>query len=739
MGDAGRHHHRHGSFGSRDLENSGSDASGYSDEHDRDDGTRDWDSRDSYSVRSDDPVPSKIERSGSVGYSKPGKKDPIGALLKLMDMMEENGGHDERSLNDYDGESHLMGKGGKGYDNEFFDDASTRRPPSVTRSYMSEEEEELEYTAAPFYVQDEENGDYGEDEDGKPIYPAELDSQKPQIEKKYKQRNRINWLGSSVFFIYLVAFCFYMWIRVTKTLDLGQFVAYGIAILVIEIMGATATVIYGLNLILRPVYETFPDDPENPGRPLVDHPYHIRVLIPCYKEPLEIVGRTATAALDAELPRTCQRTVYLLDDGKDAAKRKWCMQMGSEMVYVSGRRRAPGEMNGKSANLNNAMRQIYPEGVPIPLNEMVCIFDADQVANPDFFLKTVPLFDAGDDVGMVLSPQAYHNLKQHADIFNHANVHFWEYAQPGYDALGFISCTGTNFLTRSCAFREAGWSPEYTLTEDFALGMELKKCKYHCRYVEEYLAVGEAPDQVRNCFQQRSRWCKGHFQIFLSRRHCPLFQRGLSFFQRMMYCTGVWSYVVGAVTTPTYILIPLLTVWAGIFPIVVSQWAALGLTVYFAAQTLVLSYTKKVKHVEALWFASVSNSILWFTYVKACWRAAMSSCGSSLTFKTTLKGAGKLMNTALGDLWMPGGCLIVLLITLGFGIAKLVQGQTIITTLSISVVWLIYAAIPPFLICWYTVAGRGTTLQFWCRVMFVLSYAASICAIALLWAVYPPQ
>ncbi len=38
--------------------------------------------------------------------------------------------------------------------------------------------------------------------------------------------------------------------------------------------------------------------------------------------------------------------------------------------------------------------------------------------------------------------------------------------------------------------------------------MELKKIKYHCRYVEEYLAVGEAPDQVRNCFQQRSRWCK---------------------------------------------------------------------------------------------------------------------------------------------------------------------------------------------------------------------------------------
>lgn len=34
-----------------------------------------------------------------------------------------------------------------------------------------------------------------------------------------------------------------------------------------------------------------------------------------------------------------------------------------------------------------------------------------------------------------------------------------------------------------------------------------------CRYVPEYLAIGEAPEEVRNCFQQRSRWSKGHFQV----------------------------------------------------------------------------------------------------------------------------------------------------------------------------------------------------------------------------------
>ena len=135
-------------------------------------------------------------------------------------------------------------------------------------------------------------------------------------------------------------------------------------------------------------------------------------------------------------------------------KKKECVgcrarQMGSDLNYVSGRKRKPGEMNGKSCNLNNCLSQIYPEGVPIPAHELVCIFDADQVANVDFFTKMIPLFDAGDDVGMVLSPQCFHNVNVEADIFNHCNINFWEYAQHGYDAFGFISCTGTNFLTRS--------------------------------------------------------------------------------------------------------------------------------------------------------------------------------------------------------------------------------------------------------------------------------------------------
>ena len=186
----------------------------------------------------------------------------------------------------------------------------------------------------------------------------------------------------------------------------------------------------------------------------VQLPYHIRVMVPCYKEDIDIIQRTINAAAAAVLPTGVQRTIYLCDDGKDPQKRAWMDSMGPSFVYVSGRARPKGEMNGKSGNLNNCCQQLYPEGTPIPGNELICVFDADQIAKKHFFTATVPLFDGGDNVAMVLSPQAFHNLNLHTDIFNHSNIHFWEYMQPGYESLGFISCTGTNFLIRAKAFAD---------------------------------------------------------------------------------------------------------------------------------------------------------------------------------------------------------------------------------------------------------------------------------------------
>lgn len=109
-----------------------------------------------------------------------------------------------------------------------------------------------------------------------------------------------------------------------------------------------------------------------------------------------------------------------------------------------------------------------------------------------------------------------------------------------------------------------------------------------------------------------------------------------------------------------------------------------------------------------------------------------------MTFKTTLKGSTvKFVQTLVGDLWMPVTSMLLLFISLGFGIAKLVQLGTVVNAVTISVVWLTFAAIPPFLLCFYAIFGQGTALRFTCKGCFVLATIGPVIAVLLLWFVYP--
>lgn len=54
----------------------------------------------------------------------------------------------------------------------------------------------------------------------------------------------------------------------------------------------------------------------------------------------------------------------------------------------------------------------------------------------------------------------------------------------------------------------------------------------------------------------------------------------------------------------------------------------MALTVYMASQTLVLNYSRKLHHIEPLWFASIANNILWWTFVKACTRTVYAGIGA---------------------------------------------------------------------------------------------------------------
>lgn len=115
----------------------------------------------------------------------------------------------------------------------------------------------------------------------------------------------------------------------------------------IEIISSTATFGYAVLLIKysksrRTKGLPIPKKGQQPD--LDNLKFHVRVLIPCYKESVDLVKLTVLGALKAPLPKDTLRTVYLCDDGKDPAKEEMVRDLNNEwgcIEYVSGRKRDP--------------------------------------------------------------------------------------------------------------------------------------------------------------------------------------------------------------------------------------------------------------------------------------------------------------------------------------------------------------------------------------------------------------
>ena len=245
------------------------------------------------------------------------------------------------------------------------------------------------------------------------------------------------------------------------------------------------------------------------------------------------------------------------------------------------------------------------------------------------------------------------------------NAHFWEVALPGMVAAGAVVCTGSNLVLRASALAEVGGFSPDSVTEDHCLGVSLARAGYRMAYVPRYLAVGEAPEQGA-VFRQRSRWAKGHAASWFSRSENPLvlffLKRELTLGQALSYASGFISYASAALGAPLFALAPLVAARWGVAPAAPSRELALALLPYFFlshAVCLCLSPSlgdgeKKAtspRLLRALAFNMLSGRLLWWTYAKAAFNAALRGAGLKrpARFKTTVKTGA----SALGH--SPGG------------------------------------------------------------------------------------
>lgn len=108
-----------------------------------------------------------------------------------------------------------------------------------------------------------------------------------------------------------------------------------------------------------------------------------------------------------------------------------------------------------------------------------------------------------------------------------------------------------------------------SVTEDMATAMRLHASGWKSVYHNEVLADGLAPEGLDAALIQRLRWAQGTVQVLLKEN--PLFLRGLSLPQRLMYFSTMWSYVSGFATV-VYLIAPVLFLVFGVLP--VNSYAA---------------------------------------------------------------------------------------------------------------------------------------------------------------------
>ncbi|KKZ15430.1 MAG: hypothetical protein TH68_00360 [Candidatus Synechococcus spongiarum 142] len=293
----------------------------------------------------------------------------------------------------------------------------------------------------------------------------------------------------------------------------------------------------------------------------------VDVLIPCCGEPLALLERTIIACCRLDYPA---KTVWLLDDGPEHqeggdAQGHGSPQQRRALAQRLGARyhRRQGRQHAKAGNLNAALPHCH--------GELMAVFDADVVPQPQFLRRTVGLFLRESRLGFVQTPQSYmtpdplmRNLAME-DWLLPDEESFYRWIEPVRDSVGAVVCAGTSFLMRRRALDQVGGFSTDSLSEDLATGIQLIALGWQGLFLPEKLSAGLAAVGVAEFAQQRLRWCRGTLQTLRSRRG-PLRISGLSLIQRLAFLEGALHWF-NAIPRLILLVLPLSTGLLGVLPI----------------------------------------------------------------------------------------------------------------------------------------------------------------------------
>jgi cellulose synthase (UDP-forming) len=290
----------------------------------------------------------------------------------------------------------------------------------------------------------------------------------------------------------------------------------------------------------------------------------IFIFIPTVNEGPAVLKHTIAAALEARWRYLAaypagQVTIVVCNDGRVAQAPDWrsVEDLARRMNVVCVTRTVGG--GAKAGNLEHARQRVGATG-----DTLVVIFDADQVAKPEFLLKTIPPF-ADPTIGWVQSGQYYGNLEQPVARWAHdQQALFYRILCPGKAAHNAAFICGTNVVIRAAALDQIGGLPQDSVTEDFAASIALHPT-WRSIFLTDVLATGLGPMDLPAYLKQQRRWAIGTLSVLRTHWRAILVPRrqGLRLEQRIQYLLACTHYLCG-LRDLIYLVSPLVFLVSGV-------------------------------------------------------------------------------------------------------------------------------------------------------------------------------
>ena len=143
-----------------------------------------------------------------------------------------------------------------------------------------------------------------------------------------------------------------------------------------------------------------------------------------------------------------------------------------------------------------------------------CVFDADNVANPDFIKNMNKKLCQGEEV-----VQGYRDIKNPTDNWISAGyaLFYWTmhrfYHLARYNVGLSPLLNGTGFMVKFDVIKPNGWNTK-TLTEDIEFSLINISQGKKLGWATDAIVYDEQPTDFKQSWSQRMRWSVGHIQCF---------------------------------------------------------------------------------------------------------------------------------------------------------------------------------------------------------------------------------